>query len=97
MNSTPSDGAAEPSPERTAPDAEVGDRVDAGPASGARPEPGAVPEPRSGLQPLPRRARSVSGGPVVPAPAPGRDPEGRPLPPVDEETLNRLLSGLREI
>jgi hypothetical protein len=49
--------------------------------------PDAVPPQRTGLEPLPRRVRGASG--VTEA---GADPE-----PVDEATLHRLLSGLREI
>lgn len=87
MNSTPSDEAAGPSPDPTAPDA--------GSRSGEGSD--AVPGPRSGPRPLPRRTRGVAGSAQAPEPEPARDPEGRPLRPVDEETLNRLLSGLRDI
>jgi hypothetical protein len=47
-----------------------------------------LPAPRSSGE-LPRRVR--------PSAEPGHDPEGRPLGPLDDDTLNRLLSGLREI
>ena len=47
----------------------------------------AVPLQRTGLDPLPQRVRGASG--VTEA---DEEPE-----PVDEETLQRLLSGLREI
>lgn len=47
-----------------------------------------VPSPRTGLEPLPRRVRGASG-----ASANG----GTEREPVDVETLDRLLSGLREI
>ena len=47
----------------------------------------AVPPPRTGLEPLPQRIRGASG--VADA---DEDPE-----PVDEETLHRLLAGLRDI
>jgi hypothetical protein len=47
----------------------------------------AVPPPRTELDPLPRRVRGASG--VTEA-------DGHPEP-VDEDTLQRLLSGLREI
>lgn len=46
-----------------------------------------VPLQRTGLEPLPQRVRGASG--VTEA---DEEPE-----PVDEETLQRLLSGLREI
>jgi hypothetical protein len=49
--------------------------------------PDAVPPQRTGLEPLPRRVRRASG--VTDA--------GEDLEPVDEVTLHRLLSGLREI
>ena len=47
----------------------------------------AVPPQRTGLEPLPRRVRGASG--VTEA---DETPE-----PVDEVTLHRLLTGLREI
>ena len=47
-----------------------------------------VPSPRTGLDPLPRRVRGASG-----ASASGATKQK----PVDTETLNRLLSGLRDI
>ena len=47
----------------------------------------AVPPQRSGLEPLPQRVRGASG--VTEA--------DEILEPVDEETLHRLLTGLREI
>ena len=47
----------------------------------------AVPPQRTGLEPLPQRVRGASG--ITEA---DEEPE-----PVDEETLLRLLSGLREI
>jgi len=56
-----------------------------------------LPGPRSGRQPLPRRSRAVSEPPFGPVEEPGRDPEGRPFEPVDEATLTRLLTGLRDI
>ena len=46
-----------------------------------------VPPQRTGLEPLPQRTRGASG--VTEA---DEEPE-----PADEETLQRLLSGLREI
>ena len=47
----------------------------------------AVPPQRTGLEPLPRRVRGASG--VT---------EAEEIPePVDEVTLHRLLTGLREI
>jgi hypothetical protein len=51
------------------------------------PESEAVPPQRTGLEPLPQRVRGASG--VTEA---DEDPE-----PVDEFTLQRLLTGLREI
>ena len=50
-------------------------------------EPEAVPPQRTGLEPLPQRVRGASG--ITDA---GAEPE-----PVDELTLHRLLTGLREI
>jgi hypothetical protein len=50
-------------------------------------EPEAVPPQRTGLEPLPQRVRGASG--VTEA---HEDAE-----PVDELTLQRLLTGLREI
>ena len=47
-----------------------------------------VPSPRTGLEPLPRRVRGASG--VATNGATAKEP-------VDTETLNRLLSGLRDI
>ena len=57
-----------------------------------------VPAPRSGVDPLPRRARSGAGR-AEPAPdvVAGRDPEGRHYTRADAATLDRLLTGLREI
>jgi hypothetical protein len=51
------------------------------------PEADAVPPQRTGLEPLPQRIRGASG--VTEA---DEVPE-----PVDEATLHRLLSGLRDI
>jgi hypothetical protein len=48
----------------------------------------AVPPPRTGLEELPRRVRGASGA----VSGSGREEE-----PVDADTLNRLLTGLREI
>lgn len=47
-----------------------------------------VPSQRTGLEPLPRRVRGASGASASGATA---------REPVDTETLNRLLSGLRDI
>lgn len=55
-----------------------------------------LPAPRSGTCPLPRRRRAGA----APSDGPGtdaRDPDGRPYEHVDDETLGRLLSGLRDI
>ena len=89
MNPTPSDGAAGLSPERVAPD----------PADGESPARDAdtVPASRPGPPPLPRRSRGVPEPTPVPEQEPGRDPDGRRYDTVDEETLNRLLIGLRDI
>ena len=99
MNATPVGGAAEPSdgPE-IGPEVEVpgGTAVEGGdPDDGAGRSP--VPPPRSGPDGLPRRTPAMRGSPVGPAEEPARDPEGRAFDPVDEATLNRLLSGLRGI
>ena len=58
----------------------------------------ALPAPRSGTDPLPRRTRS-GGERAEPAPNVdlGRDPEGRRYTRADAATLDRLLTGLREI
>lgn len=57
-----------------------------------------VPAPRSGADPLPRRARSGAGR-VEPAPdaEAGCDPDGRRYSRADAATLDRLLTGLRDI
>jgi hypothetical protein len=59
------------------------------------------PAPRSGTHSLPRRTRTSAGVPApresAPRKPPGRDPDGRSYGAPDEETLNRLLSGLRDI
>jgi len=59
------------------------------------------PAPRSATHSLPRRARTSAGVPAArasePRTPPGRDPDGRPHRAPDEETLNRLLTGLRDI
>jgi len=94
MNPTPTGRAATPSadghevgevegPNGTAPPAVPG-------AEGDVPPP--LPAPRS-APPLPRRARPAAGSGKEPA----RDPGDHPFDPVDEETFQRLLSGLREI
>jgi len=45
-----------------------------------------------------RRTRAQPAGYAEPASTPaGHDPAGRPYQAPDQETLNRLLSGLREI
>ena len=68
---------------------------DVGPVNG---DPEAVPSPRSGADPLPRRIRPGSSDRKhEPDAAPGSSPDGRPYTAADEATLNRLLTGLREI
>jgi hypothetical protein len=56
-----------------------------------------LPTPRSGTRRLPRRTREDATVPVGPGPEPARDPDGRLFEPIDETTLSRLLSGLRDI
>jgi hypothetical protein len=60
-----------------------------------------LPTPRSGNHALPRRSRTSGGAPTTrdsePRKPPGRDPDGRSYRAPDEETLNRLLTGLRDI
>jgi hypothetical protein len=57
-----------------------------------------VPAPRSGVDPLPRRARSGAGrGEPAPDAEAGPDPDGRRYSRADAATLDRLLTGLREI
>ena len=56
-----------------------------------------LPGPRPGPRRLPRRTREEASTPFGPGPEPARDPDGRPFEPVDEATLSRLLSGLRDI
>jgi hypothetical protein len=87
MNSTPTGGPATPSSEGDGP-------VEGPPAEAAV----AVPAQRSGPHPLPRRARQ-GGDPRVAGPDsdPGRDPDGRRYAAADAATLDRLLSGLRDI
>lgn len=61
-----------------------------------------APEPSPG-PPLPRRARHAVEPTDDADPTddgdrePALDPDGRPLRPVDDAMLHRLLSGLREI
>jgi hypothetical protein len=86
MNPTPSDEAAGPSPEAARPDAA---------ASGAA-DP-AVPVPRSSAHPLPRRIRNRTAAHPLSERERGHDPDGRPYDRMDEETLSRLLGGLRDI
>jgi hypothetical protein len=58
-----------------------------------------IPAPRSGADPLPQRTRPGARGPGAAPPGTGaeRDPDGRPYTTPDALTLNRLLTGLREI
>jgi hypothetical protein len=100
MNATPAGGAAEPSDgHEIGAEVEVSGGADA--VEGGDPDNrharSSVPPPRSGANGLPRRTPTVHGSPAGPAEEPARDPEGRIFDPVDEATLNRLLSGLREI
>lgn len=70
------------------PDGPVADPPLPSPEESDTADPDSVPSPRSGLEPLPRRVRGASG----PA-ANGRTEKE----PVDAETLDRLLTGLRDI
>lgn len=68
--------------------------------SGEGGEPGdvVVPAPRSGAYPLPRRARRGDAArDGAPEAEPARDPDGRRYADADAATLDRLLSGLRDI
>lgn len=97
MNSTPTGGSATPSSDgddRGVTGAE--DRPSEKEAGGLTVP--SVPVPRSGVHPLPRRARST-GGPRDTGrdTDPGSDPDGRRYTDPDAATLDRLLSGLRDI
>jgi hypothetical protein len=100
MNATPAGGAAEPSDcHEIGPEVEVPGGTDAVERADLDDRDGrsSVPRPRCGAHGLPRRTPAVHGSPAGPAEEPARDPDGRAFEPVDEATLNRLLSGLREI
>jgi hypothetical protein len=88
MNSTPSDADAGPYPDGAA---------SAAPSDAGVGGDQAVPVPRPGPRPLPRRVRSGTAARRVPDQEGGYDPDGRPFDRVDEETLSRLLSGLRDV
>ena len=88
MNSTPSDADAGPHPDAATSDA---------PSDAAARGDQAVPAPRPGPRPLPRRVRSGTTARRLPDREGGHDPDGRPFDRVDEETLSRLLSGLRDV
>jgi hypothetical protein len=70
------------------------------PTEDAADQASALPAPRSDLPVLPRRRRTAEptgyAESVSRKPA-GHDPDGRPYHAPDQETLNRLLSGLRDI
>jgi hypothetical protein len=110
MEPTPTGESATPSADAGEPGgAEAGDpaaEAPAGPAVEARGEDHGdtapvPPAPRSATHSLPRRARTSAGAPAArasePRKPPGRDPDGRSYRAPDEETLNRLLTGLRDI
>jgi hypothetical protein len=90
MNPTPSDGS--PSPDPSSSDAARGREADHDAARGG----GASP-PRPGVRPLPRRTPKVSARPPAPGQEPVFHPDHRPPDPIADETLHRLLNGLREI
>ena len=98
MNPTPTGGATAPSPDGREPGTEVGTDDDPGrpPVDTGASDDGDVlpplPAPRA-VRSLPRRPRDASAR----SPVSEQDPDGRPFDPVDEDTLSRLLSGLREI
>ena len=99
MNQTPTGRSPAPSPDSGEPDgAEEGEpsattAAAEGDTDGEGAEPGAdrddaaarVPAPRTEEDALPRRTR------------PGKRQENRKGPSADEDTLHRLLSGLRDI
>lgn len=93
MNPTTTGGAT-PSSDGGEPGGEV-ETVDSRPASSDDVLP-PLPAPRA-ARPLPRRAPGATEPLVVPGQESSRDPDGRPFDAVDETTLNRLLSGLRDI
>jgi len=110
MEPTPTGESATPSADGEGPGASAGENAPVDPAvedHGADrvadhgdPAP-VLPTPRSGNHALPRRSRT-SGGALAtrdsePRMPPGRDPDGRTYRAPDEETLNRLLTGLRDI
>ncbi len=92
MNSIPTGGRAT-SPDGDDPEAT---EVDGSPAAEHGAGVPSVPAPRSGDDPLPQRARP-RGGAARPGAGAERDPEGRPYAAPDAATLDRLLSGLRDI
>jgi hypothetical protein len=86
MNATPTGGDTEPFRDGTA-----------SRESGAPDAVASFPAPRSGPDPLPRRTRPEHATPEGPTGEPSHDPDGRPFNQIDELTLSRLLSGLRDI
>jgi hypothetical protein len=102
MNPTPTGGATSPSPDGREPGAEVGTDDDPGRPVGdaGAPDDGdglpPLPAPRA-ARPLPRRPRGASPPSAGSEQGSPRDPDGRPFDQLDEDTLTRLLSGLREI
>ena len=97
MNSTPTGGSATPSPDGDD-TAEVEDPAAESGGESAGPAVPVVPAPRSAADPLPRRTRSRTeprGGASDAGHA--RDPDGRRYTSADPATLDRLLTGLRDI
>jgi hypothetical protein len=102
MNSTPTGGSATPSPDgddmtevEDLPAAESGGVAGGRSAGAAVPT---VPAPRSGADPLPRRTRTrTEPREHAPDAGPARDPDGHRYTSADPATLDRLLTGLRDI
>ncbi len=92
MNSIPTGGPA------TSPDGDDPEVTEVDGSSAAERGAGVppIPAPRSGDDPLPQRTRPRTGA-ARGGTGPGRDPDGRPYAAPDAATLDRLLSGLRDI
>jgi hypothetical protein len=86
MNPIPTGGRA------TSPDRDDPEATEADDPAGRDAGPPPVPAPRSGDDPLPQRGRPRARGAGT-----ERAPDGRPYAPPDAATLNRLLTGLRDI
>src|SRR5690348_615260 len=103
MEPTPTGGSATPGADGDPGGAEHEGRPTDAPAHANVGEPGGPPAPRAPRAapfPLPRRGRrasAASGREAQAGQVEGRDPEGRLYRAADEETLNRLLTGLRDI